>query len=237
MKVLTAFLVVVTFATTACAQTPKYDGHPETVVLIHGYGRSDTAMWRLAQKIESVGYHVQRVDYSSLTQDIDGIKAEVFGQIDECCADRSQKVHFVGHSMGGLLVRSYLGERTVENLGNVVIMGSPNKGTPVVDRYESSWWFAFGGPAVKSLSANGSAFLDSLQPPYYNLGVIAGDKENASHEHILEGKDDGLVPLESTKVTGMKDFIVLNTSHSMMRYDDEVAAQTINFLKHASFAK
>ena len=93
------------------------------------------------------------------------------------------------------------------------------------------------GPAAKSLSANGSKFLKSLKPPYYNLGVIAGNVEISSHEHILEGKDDGLVPLESTKVKGMKDFIIIKTNHTSMRYNEDVAKQAIYFLKHTRFNK
>ena len=103
---------------------------------------------------------------------------------------------------------------------------------------KSEWYFQFAGPAVHSLSSNGSEFLSSLKRPYYNLGVIAGIKENSYNDHILPGPDDGLVTVESAKVDGMSDFIAMNNiSHTQMRYDSDVAAQVIHFLNHGKFAK
>lgn len=235
----TRFLIyaLVLFGLLGCAHVPLNNSNGEHVILIHGFGRSNMAMWKLAGDLEAAGYVVHRVGYGSFNRSIEEIQEEVFGQIEAIRTEQNGKLHFVGHSLGGLLVRSYLGKAKVDNLGNIVIMGSPNKGTPVVDKYKDSWWFSLAGSAALEMSTSGSDFLDKLRAPYYNLGVIAGNEEISGFEHILPGADDGLVPVDSTKVKGMKDFIVIQTSHTMMRYNDNVAGQTIYFLKHGQFEK
>ncbi len=225
------------FALLGCAHVPLHSSNNEQVILIHGFGRSNMAMWRLAERLEGAGYDVHRVGYGSFNRTIEEIQKEVFQQIETIRTTQKGRLHFVGHSLGGLLVRSYLGKAPLDNPGNVVIMGSPNKGTPVVDEYKDRWWFSLAGPAALSMRTNGSDFLTTLQSPYYNLGVIAGNSEMSGYEHILPGADDGLVPVESTKVAGMKDFIVINSSHTMMRYNEDAARQTIFFLKHGQFEK
>ena len=67
-------------------------------------------MWLLAKRIEDAGYHVKRIGYSSLNVTPQEILEEVTGQIDSCCAHYQKPVHYVGHSLGGLLIRAYLQE-------------------------------------------------------------------------------------------------------------------------------
>jgi triacylglycerol esterase/lipase EstA (alpha/beta hydrolase family) len=209
----------------------------EKVVLIHGFGRSKMAMWPLYIELHSAGYDVTNVGYSSFSSTIDEIKKEVFEQINEIDFENYSKVHFVGHSLGGLLCRSYLDEHNLLNLGNTVLIGSPNKGTEIVDTYKDEWWFDFAGPTAKVLGTDKNSFPNSLKTPYYRVGVIAGSA-NVDIDLIKKAftkEHDGMVSVDSTKVKGMLDFVKINTSHSMMRHDDEVALQTIYFLQTKQF--
>lgn len=240
MKKLILFIIgIVSIMVTGqgCSHTKALaqDQQQEVVILVHGYGRSASAMWKLEQYFEQAGFQVRSVGYNSLIQGVPAIKKQLAKKLNKLLKHNTQKVHFVGHSMGGLLIRSYLGENQVNHLGNVVTMGSPNAGTPLADYFLSKWYGFLGGPALKSLSAKGSPFLKSLPRPDYNLGVIAGVVHRASREHLLPGKDDGLVPLQSTKVLGMKDFIVMPVSHYNMRYNQAVATQAIHFLQRGVF--
>jgi pimeloyl-ACP methyl ester carboxylesterase len=219
----------------SCSHIPKNQISKQKIILVHGFGRSTLAMSKFEEFFEQEGYQVYSIGYRSLTQDIDGIKKEFFNKVNKHLVGVDQTVHFVGHSMGGLMIRSYLDQHKVKNLGNVVILGSPNKGTPLVEYVEDKWYYSLAGPALKSLSSKGSAFLRSLKKPYYTLGVIAGYRSGRQGGEIIPGKDDGIVPFESTKVEGMKDFLPVAESHYSMRYSFRVMKQVQYFLDHGQF--
>lgn len=67
------------------------------------------------------------------------------------------------------------------------------------------------------------------------MGVIAGIANHFPNDHILPGDDDGLVSVESTKLEGMTDFVVVQTGHSAMRYSSAVANQVVRCLKNGRF--
>jgi pimeloyl-ACP methyl ester carboxylesterase len=209
----------------------------EVVVLLHGLGRNNMAMWRLTHRLEDAGFHVVRVGYSSLDLSPREILEEVSSQIDNCCSGHDKTVHYVGHSLGGLLIRAYLQERRPDNLGRVVLLGTPNQGTPIVDYFRDHWWMRLLGPTTNALGTDSESFPSSLEPPWYPVGVIAGVTKMDINEPWLPGADDGLVTVEATRLEGMSDFIVMNTGHAFMRYDPEVARQTISFLKEGEFAR
>lgn len=75
--------------------------------------------------------------------------------------------------------------------------------------------------------------------PDYNLGVIAGISRPISkmNNYLLPGEDDGLVTVSSTKVAGMKDFLLVDATHAGLRYSRYVAEQVIHFLETGHFQK
>lgn len=205
------------------------------VVVLHGLGRSRTVMWLLARRLESAGFRAERIGYRSLRDPPEEILRVIGKKIADCCVGKSTELHFVGHSFGGLLIRAYLADNDVANLGRVVLIGTPNKGSEIVDVFRDEWWFKVLGPTARSLGTGSDSFAMSLPPPDYPLGVIAGKSTATRNEALLPGDDDGLVSVQSTKVAGMSDFLVVDVGHSMMRYDGEVADQTISFLKTGQF--
>ena len=216
-------------------EPPLVEEPRETVVLIHGLWRGTGSMWLLAERLEDAGFNVVRVGFDTLGATPKDIVAEVGGQIDACCTALPRPVHLVGHSMGGLAIRAYLAERRLDGLGRVVQIGSPNAGTPIVDEYRDAWWMGIAGPTARALGTGEDSFPASLPPPDYPVGIIAGMRTGTFRIDLIEGQDDGLVPVESTKVPGMTDFIVVETGHAMMRYNEDVAMQTIAFLRHGRF--
>lgn len=234
----TAFPVFLFVVCSSCIHVKKQPGLNEGVILVHGLGRGAGSMWRIAGSLRNAGYFVCRIDYKSIRRDIFDIKKEVYRQMNLCFKNNLKKIHFVGHSLGGLLIRSYLSRYKAGNLGRVVIIASPNKGSEWVDHYKNSWWFQFFGDSVLNLSSKNSDFLNSLKPPYYTLGVIAGNWDASFLEHILPGPDDGIVRVNSAKVEGMADFILIEgTTHGLMRYNREVIDQTIYFLAYGKFKR
>jgi pimeloyl-ACP methyl ester carboxylesterase len=224
----------------ACAGRRTSDAHHatdrETVVLLHGLGRSESSMWLLSSRIEAVGFDVVLIGYDSVGDPPERIVAAVRRQIDACCKASPEPVHFVGHSLGGLIIRAYLAENQLRTLGRVVLIATPNAGTPLVDAYRDSWWMALAGPTAKRLGTGPDSFPNSLPAPDYPVGVVAGVRE-AHLVDLIPGDDDGLVPLESTKVAGMDDFIMVESNHLLLRYSQEVARQTIAFLRTGKFLR
>lgn len=209
----------------------------ETVVLLHGLARGKTAMWLLASRIEKAGFDVIRVGYDSLRDPPDAILADVARQIDECCSALRTPVHLVGHSLGGLMIRAYLAQHRLANLGRVVLIGTPNNGTPIVDRLGESWWLELAGPTAGVLGTGPESFPATLPDPDYPVGVIAGVRESGLASDFIPGADDGLVPVESTRLSGMTDFIIVESGHSFMRYSEDVARQTVAFLQTGEFLR
>ncbi|WP_418318567.1 alpha/beta fold hydrolase [Piscinibacter sakaiensis] len=208
----------------------------EQVVVIHGLGRSASAMRPLAQRLADAGYAVTLVGYDSFGATTGEAVAEVQAQIDACCAASSTLVHFVGHSLGGLLIRAYLADRAIPQLGRVVMLGTPNQGTPVVDRNRDAWWMRLAGPLANSLGTGSDGFAKTLPAPSYPVGVIAGQvSRDGGPMGELGEPNDGLVPVASTRLTGMQDFAIVDVRHSAMRDDERVAQHTIAFLRDGRF--
>lgn len=209
----------------------------ETVFLLHGLGRSRLAMWVLASRLEDAGFLVNNIGYSSLSNSPEEILENITIQINDRLPENGQPVHFVGHSLGGLIIRAYLDKTKISNLGNVVLIGTPNKGSALVDKYQDSCWMKLLGPTTMALGTAEASFPNSIPDPYYPVGVIAGTVTDNDNEDTIPGIDDGLVTLESTKVNNMTDFITVESSHWMLRYNEEVAVQAVAFLHNAKFKK
>jgi pimeloyl-ACP methyl ester carboxylesterase len=233
--VLLLVFVVVTIVNAFFTYSDEVPDNKEIIVLLHGLGRSNTSMWLLASRLEDAGYHVQRVGYSSLHQNPDEILKDISSQINQCCQKHTQSVHFVGHSLGGLMVRAYLQNNKVDKLGRVVLLGTPNQGAEAADHFSNSWLMNILGPTAKALGTDDKSFPKSLKAPYYPVGIIAGEVKGELNDPVIPGRDDGLVSVEATKIDGMTDFIIIETGHSRMRYNREVADQTTEFIKNGVF--
>ena len=219
----------------ACSPTDSRSGsNAETVVLLHGLGRSQHAMWWLANQLEQEGFAVVRIDYSSFRETPEAMLAPVSADIARCCA-HAQKVHFVGHSLGGLMIRAHLAQISQPNLGRVVTIGTPHQGTDFVDHYRERWWMHFAGASALALSTAPGSFPNSLPAPDYPMGGIAGVRSEGDSDDAIVGPHDGLVPLWSARLPGMQDFVVLNGGHAGLRYQPAVARQTVHFLRTGRF--
>ena len=219
-----------------CSLQNQHDS-AEQVVLLHGLGRTGNAMFLIKKRIRDAGFETHSIDYASLQEPPDVILEKVSEQIRRCCKDDSRPVHFVAHSLGGLIVRAYLDQKPLENLGRVVLLGTPSQGSELVDIYGDSWLFKIIGPTARLLGTADNSFPNQIGPPYYPLGIIAGTSSfNPITDDHLPGPDDGLVSVRSTRIDGMTDFLLVDTSHSMMRYNDTVANETIHFLKKGRFS-
>lgn len=220
------------------ANTISYQPDDELVVLVHGLGRSDWAMWKFEDRLETAGYKVCTLDYPTIGESVDSVMQETSTQINACIVS-APKIHFVGHSLGGLVIRAYLqNNKTLleqDRLGEVVLIGTPNKGSELADHFSDSWLMEVGGEIGRALMTGNSSLGNQLDELDVNLGVIAGTKSSSLTSEQFNGLNDGLVSVESTKLKSMTDFITIDVNHTQMRYNLEVVEQTIHFLQKGRF--
>jgi Palmitoyl protein thioesterase len=208
----------------------------ECVVLLHGMARTENSMNKLARELKNEGYVVSNYGYPSTSLEIEEIsKRDVPKAMTQC--GNVEKVNFVTHSLGGIVLRKYLNENNLENLGRVVMLGPPNRGSEVVDRLKNVPGFKLiNGPAGLQLGTGKDSVPNTLGPVTYPVGIIAGSSTfNPVLSQMLPNPDDGKVSVERTKVEGMTDHVVMPVTHTFMMKNNDVIAQVKTFLKSGTF--
>ena len=215
---------------------PKLSHDPaETVVLLHGLGRSGRSLALMEGALRAAGFGVVNVSYPSTQAPIEKLVAHVGDALAKCA--QARRIHFVTHSLGGILLRLWLSQNALPRLGRVVMLGPPNKGSELSDVFGRLPGFRdLAGPAGAQLGAGPSSVPNALGPVAFELGVIAGDRgANPVSAALLAKPNDGAVTVESTKVAGMRDHIVLPTTHTFMMNNPLVIGQVIGFLREGRF--
>lgn len=205
----------------------------EPVVLLHGLARGPASMRSLERALVAAGHPVCNVGYPSRQQDLAGLaRLHVLPRIRACFPGYSGRVHFVTHSMGGLVVRQLAAEQSLP-IGRVVMLAPPNHGSEIVDRIGDSALFRrLAGPAAQQLRSR----PHDVPPASFQLGVLAGDRTlNPWLSLLLPGANDGKVTVASTRLPGMQDFRVLHTSHPLILHNRTAITMTLNFLEHGCF--
>lgn len=228
----------------------------DCVVLLHGLARGASSLNSMASMLEENGYRTVNISYPSRERPIDELAATTLPNALALCAQASEQqttkldtndvskprvenplVHFVTHSMGGIVLRQYLNHKTIPNLGRTVMLGPPNQGAELVNHLRD-WelYRYFSGPAGKQLGTEPESLPNVLGRVNFDLGVIAGGRSvNLFLSMIIPGKDDGKVSVIRTQVEGMSDHIVVNATHPFMMKNAKVKSQTLYYLQHGRF--
>ena len=215
----------------------------EQVILVHGLGRTCASMTRLQRGLEGMGFTVQCWPYPSRSHRLAG-HIEAFRQWLGAQAFEGP-VHFVGHSLGGIIIRGALAADPPVSLGRIVLIATPNRGAGVVSRF-GGWPFSkmiFGLP-LEDLAEDSPA-LANLGVPDAEIGIIAGVRHfhpfnfisyvnlihRAGHAH------DGTVELANTRLDEARDSIVIDAHHTFICDHAEVIQQTGAFLQSGAFLR
>lgn len=230
----TALCLVCLIVSTAAASAAT---SRECVILLHGLARVSNSMGELETKLQRAGYIAINISYPSRSHPIGELAADAVGRGLKACRDHhTPAIHFVTHSLGGILVRYYEQYTGIAELGRVVMLGPPNQGSPIVDDLLPVPGFGFiTGPTGSALGTESQIFAE-LGPVNFDLGVIAGDTNvNPLNFLFFSGPNDTIVSVESTRVEGMRAHIVLPVTHTFMMRNNTVIDNAIHYLKTGNF--
>ncbi len=207
------------------------------IIMVHGLGRSKFSMLEPSMFFRNKGYQVITFDYPSTEYKVQVLAEKYLKEAINKCKDKNKEIHFLTHSLGGIIVRYYLNKNDVENIGRVVMLSPPNNGSELVDiigDFPSFRWRS--GPAMQQLKTDNDSLPNLLGPVKFETGIITGNRSYSIFASLmLSGKDDGKVSVESAKVENMKDFLIVNRTHTFIMNSDIVLKQAYNFIKYGRF--
>lgn len=212
----------------------------DCVVLLHGLARTSLSMNKMERELAAADFATANIDYPSREYTVEELAETAVPEgIAACRAQNGvDRIHFVTHSLGGILVRQYLSNHDLPDLGRVVMLGPPNQGSAAVDELRDVPGFDWlNGPAGRQLGKGDNSVPLRLGPADFELGVIAGNRTiDPITSAVLENPDDGRVSVEDTKLDGMADFVVVEHSHAFMMRMPRTIELTKSFLRNGRFS-
>lgn len=208
------------------------------VVLLHGIARRSRSLAGLERELSSAGYATLNLDYPARRASLQQIAAGLHEPIARFADGLDSRLHFVTHSMGGLVARAYIAQHRPKLLGRVVMLAPPNEGSEIADLLHGNPLYrAFFGPAGVELTTTRPDGLTQLLGEIdYPLGVIAGDRSlYPLSSLLLPNPNDGRVSVTRTQVAGMSDHITLHATHPLIMRNRKAIRQTLHFLGHGRF--
>lgn len=226
------------------AKCVAYGNDGDYVILLHPLAMSSYVMGKIERELSEQGYIVLNVDYPSRKHNVDQlVEIAITKVIKRYCGSKKKKIHFVGCSLGAILIRRYLDQNLLPNLGRVVMIAPPNQGSEIVDFCIKHpmlnkilyWWF---GPAAMQLGSTRNSFVNKQlkKSADYQLGIIAGDWcINPLADYIIAGVNDGRVSVKNTKLSGCKNYFIIHSPHCFIAGNAKTVMQVGYFLNYGQF--
>ncbi len=206
------------------------DQPAEMVVLVHGLWMNGREMMILEKRLQQDGFRTRRFSYHTMTDDLEQSAGQLFDFVEQL---GEKRIHFVCHSMGGLLLNRMLALHNPDCQGRAVLLGSPLAGNRVAQSLNGSRIGAvLVGRNLQDLSCGCSSW-----PGGYEIGVIGGTL-NVGTGLLFGGwkhPGDGLVALDEIMVTGVKETFHVRTTHLGLVFSSVCARKTSNFLQNGCF--
>lgn len=212
----------------------------ECVIVLHGMGRTKYAMRKVEKELRGEGYTVWNQSYPSTKKSIEDLASEHIAKgLKVCRRAGARKIHFVTHSLGGILVRYYLQDNTIKNLDKIVMLSPPNKGSEIADNLRDlkvyQWMM---GPAGQQLETDAKSLSNKLDKIDATVGIITGKSSSDPwFSPFIPGEDDGKVSVQSAQLEEMTDFLVVEAGHTFIMSNRSVLEQIRHFLEEGTFKR
>ncbi len=249
------FLLMMLCPVTMQAQTNKTQNNnkllptlptsQQCIIVIHGITAGTEHVAQIETALNDNGYYVANIGWETGGK-LEPISDNVFTEGLQLCRSIKEvkRIHLIGHSTGGIIIRYHLANNTIPELGYVVMIGTPNKGSRLANLAKFTMneekHNAIYGETIRYLYAGDDAFHSTLPDASgYYLGVIAGTGHDSLKDRVYAlvepGIDDGRVSLTSAMIEGMNDFIIFPHQHNRLTEQDDVHQQIIAFLQSGNF--
>ncbi|HEU4885517.1 MAG TPA: hypothetical protein VFT45_24955 [Longimicrobium sp.] len=200
---------------------PEAGDRRELVFLVHGMGRTPLSMWLLGRRLEGAGYRVAHFGYLSTTGTVGDLGAALGRRVAQAVGE-APRVHFVGHSLGNIIVRWMLAYARPERAGRVVMLAPPNQGAASADRWAR--WIGWAMPTIHELRTVPDTPARALRlPGEVEVGIIAG-------------RLDSKVRVAETHLDGARDHTVVRSFHSFIMNRADVHRLICTFLRDGRFS-
>jgi pimeloyl-ACP methyl ester carboxylesterase len=203
----------------------------EAVVLVHGLFRNGWEMALLRLRLAAVGYRMVRFTYPTVRVSPEKNAKDLQAFIDRI---ETETLHFVAHSLGGLVIRYLFHNFPQQRPGRIVTMGTPHQGSSAAASlsHTLSGRLLLGESFKHGLSGDVPSWTHG-----HEIGVIAGSAGIGMGLLVtyLSRPNDGTVAVVETYLPNATDHITIPVSHVGMLLSDEVIYQTRCFLRHGRF--
>ena len=208
----------------------------KAAIEIHGIIKSSKTYYAMRPALEKAGYTVIPFDYPSTRIDI----PQAAGYLNRVIQSLEgiDRIDFVVHSMGGLVVRSWFRDHDDPRIKRMVMLGTPNRGAELADMLRKNAAFRLiMGPAGQQLVTGDGGTIAQLPVPPCEFGVIAGGRGSEGYNPLVAGDNDLIVSVESTRLVGAADFLMVRAMHAFMLSNPEAIEATVRFLETGHFRK
>ena len=208
------------------------------LIVLHGLARTKYSMSSIEDYFKAKNYSVFNKAYPSTKKKIEDLSSVVGEGISDCQGIGATEIYFVTHSMGGILVRHYFQNKTVDpKIKAVVMLAPPNHGSEIVDAFKNKAWFKwYNGPAGVQLGTDSESLPNTLKPIKIPVGIITGNvSSDPWFSYLFDGPNDGKVSVESAKLKEMKAMLIVPQGHTFIMNADRVHKDTQHFFETLSF--
>jgi len=201
----------------------------DTVVLLHGLGRSRASLWVLQRRLQDAGFATRNFPYAPTFHRFDTLVTKLHDYI--VARVDTPHYHLIGHSLGNVLIRARFRHGYPAGLGRIVMIAPPNHPPKLARKLRGCPPFRlWAGDSGQQLASE--EFYRTLPTPDVPFGVIAG---NRGQQLTFDEPNDGIVTVESTRLAGMADHLVLPHTHTFIMNRRDTATAAIHFLRHGHF--